>query len=736
MHLLIAFQKKILRKMTCRHCEIFRYYRPYTKYFRKQFVSEYFHTFRREYRFGKGDRQELIFSLKTAIDDFKRISSKFHVVFIDFADAFGSVKHDYIFETLQDLGIPLPLLCIIEDIYKYSSFQIICKEGLSKKFFIVRGTKTGDPLSGLIFLAVVDRVCKPMVTTATINTNLQNEQRLNPIPVLCFADDIGLQSFIANEVQEMISAGEPEMERSGLDAKARKCAVFYERRSGNNWYKGKNDRLPVIKIQNKILPVLKRNEPYKYLGKSMTIAGEDPKQVEDFITTYIELVDKIAACCLPLSLKVSALNNMALSKIFHHFENTRLEVSQLKRMNDKLTNVVRSLFNLYKSTTQCVIYVPRDVGGIGVKKVSDTYYVTRIAFLLKMLNHDVMDFRNLARKSLKLDMKKRGVVESNQQNNFLGHETNEEGYLNSLTRFGGLSDWLELARYARKVGIYIHFREDGFAYVQINDEYFNGINVKKVLHEHILSKRIQRAKSLNMQGNFISMIGINNKLSNTILYNWNVDDNLMKFCVRARLNIIPTNFNIFIWNRTHDPKCLLCQHKTESTAHVLNGCRILKNFYSARHNRIVDKICEFVKPLKKRLRCHKDQLINTVIPFVEFNDLIHRKPDIVLIDLINKTCIIVEITVCYDLYFDQAFNEKVVRYKPLCDILNENGFDTKLIVLCFGSLGSIKKDVWSGLRYFKPDKDKLKKLLKWCSISCIIGSNYTWRNRVKKLFQV
>ena len=54
----------------------------------------------------KRDRQELIYSLKTAIDDFRHLSTKFHVVFIDFADAFGSVKHEYIFSTLKEYGVP------------------------------------------------------------------------------------------------------------------------------------------------------------------------------------------------------------------------------------------------------------------------------------------------------------------------------------------------------------------------------------------------------------------------------------------------------------------------------------------------------------------------------------------------------------------------------------------------------------------------------------------------------
>ena len=43
----------------------------------------------------KRDRQDLIFRLKTAVDDFKHGSSKFYGVFIDFNDAFGSLKHSY-----------------------------------------------------------------------------------------------------------------------------------------------------------------------------------------------------------------------------------------------------------------------------------------------------------------------------------------------------------------------------------------------------------------------------------------------------------------------------------------------------------------------------------------------------------------------------------------------------------------------------------------------------------------
>ena len=125
-----------------------------------------------------------------ALDDFRHKSKKINVTFIDFADAFGSVKHEFIFETLQHFNITIKYCCLIEDVYKFSSFSVICGTALSQIFYIVRGTKTGDSLSALMFILVIDRVCKPMITVAMICLNIEDERLLNPIPLQAFADDI------------------------------------------------------------------------------------------------------------------------------------------------------------------------------------------------------------------------------------------------------------------------------------------------------------------------------------------------------------------------------------------------------------------------------------------------------------------------------------------------------------------------------------------------------------------
>ena len=92
---------------------------------------------------------------------------------------------------------------------------------------------------------------------------------------------------------------------------------------------------------------------------------------------------------------------------------------------------------LYKSTAQLAIFLPRDHGGLGVKKISFVYYTTRIAFLVKILNHVVEKFSFIVRESLKLDMKKRNVTFVGPRGrNFLGCELDENGTLKCKTSFG------------------------------------------------------------------------------------------------------------------------------------------------------------------------------------------------------------------------------------------------------------------------------------------------------------
>ena len=98
---------------------------------------------------------------------------------------------------------------------------------------------------------------------------------------------------------------------------------------------------------------------------------------------------------------------MALWKVLHFFSNTRFQDNVITDVDNYLADTVRSLFMLYKSTTRDGIFLSRSHGGISVKLFSSVYYCTRVSFTVKMLNHDVENFRNITRSSLDLDMRNR-----------------------------------------------------------------------------------------------------------------------------------------------------------------------------------------------------------------------------------------------------------------------------------------------------------------------------------------
>ena len=91
-------------------------------------------------------------------------------------------------------------------------------------------------------------------------------------------------------------------------------------------------------------------------------------------------------------------------------------------------------------------------------------------------------------------------------------------------------------------------------------------------------------------------------------------DKLLIFCVKSRLNILPANFTLYIWNRDNDPRCQFCNHCTESIAHLLNGCHAdFGNFYSKRHNRIVNYLFDQLKFIDRRYRNYNNKNIETIM---------------------------------------------------------------------------------------------------------------------------
>ena len=128
---------------------------------------------------SKRDRQDLIFCLKTAIDDFRHSSSKFYTLFVDFRDAFGSLSQEYLIKCLLEYGIQQTYRYIIADVYQKSHSEVLCDEGLSKEFELTVGEKTGDPASPFWFILALDKTLRKVVEVSFAEHRIINKPIIN-----------------------------------------------------------------------------------------------------------------------------------------------------------------------------------------------------------------------------------------------------------------------------------------------------------------------------------------------------------------------------------------------------------------------------------------------------------------------------------------------------------------------------------------------------------------------------
>ena len=95
-------------------------------------------------------------------------------------------------------------------------------------------------------------------------------------------------------------------------------------------------------FNDELVPVLQHHEKFVYLGKPLTVAGEFEEHSKEIIEEYSNLLHLISISVAPVSIKIEALEVIALSKIVHHFANTRFNEDQLNELDTLLKLYARS----------------------------------------------------------------------------------------------------------------------------------------------------------------------------------------------------------------------------------------------------------------------------------------------------------------------------------------------------------------------------------------------------------
>ena len=200
------------------------------------------------------------------------------VAAIDFKKAFDSINQEYLWQALEEQNVPHGYIRILRNLYSGQSAQVKT-DVLSRNFEIHRGTKQGDPLSSLLFNALLEKVMskvKPMfacnkygVQMGFGNADSKDETRLTN---LRFADDVLIVGSSLKQVTEMLTLLKAETGKCGLELHPDKTKIISSTNRQNR------PRNKSTKVGDMRIEILARNSALKYLGRQITF--DDAQRVE------------------------------------------------------------------------------------------------------------------------------------------------------------------------------------------------------------------------------------------------------------------------------------------------------------------------------------------------------------------------------------------------------------------------------------------------------------------------
>ena len=153
--------------------------------------------------------------------------------FVDFEKAFDSIEHEGLWHVLADQGVEVDYIELLKLLYKDQTASVLAG-AKSRSFHVGRGVKQGDPISALLFIAVMEAIFRKLKTKwHSLNKRRENkyfgivvDDPEDPLTNLRFADDVMMIAGSRSDIGKMIKDLKAEAKHFGLTLHAGKTKVL------------------------------------------------------------------------------------------------------------------------------------------------------------------------------------------------------------------------------------------------------------------------------------------------------------------------------------------------------------------------------------------------------------------------------------------------------------------------------------------------------------------------------
>jgi len=206
------------------------------------------------------------------IEKSKEFNIPLWLVLIDYSKAFDSVDHTKLWVVLRDQGVPEEYIVLLQRLYSRQT-SYVRTDVSSIAFPINRGVRQGDPISALLFIAVMEHIFARLKTIwrkANMRRTkhffgIRLSDQCDTLSNLRFADDCVLVAQSKTDAKKMLERFIIISEEYGLSVHADKTKlVTWDRLS-----KG----ICSISVQERIFAILSETDSEKYLGRKLSFSN-------------------------------------------------------------------------------------------------------------------------------------------------------------------------------------------------------------------------------------------------------------------------------------------------------------------------------------------------------------------------------------------------------------------------------------------------------------------------------
>ena len=653
------------------------------------------------------------------------------VVWLDLANAYGSVPHEMIQMSLKAYHVPENIRKMLDRYFGGFTMRFSTKEYTTNWVNLDVGIAMGCAISPILFVLAMEVILKAASDGA--RPAELGKGYLTP-PLKAFMDDTTIICSKEEETRTLLEKLDTIISAAKMQFKPKKSRSLSLRR-------GKVDDSVKFRIANQTIPTVSE-EPVKSLGRWYDATLKDTKRGDETKATSAEGLEKINQCGLPGKFKVWCLQFMLIPKLLWPLLIYDICTSTVEAIEAKINKYTRKWLGLPPCLTDCALYCRQAKLKMPFKSILEEYKAgkARLLSMLEESDDPVVKEANVKLKTgrkWKVDKAVEDAKESLKLKEILGHtQSNRRGL--GFTKM----EWWSRTKGKAKRDMVI-----------------------KELRNEEDNKRIQKAVQQSQQGQWTNW---ENALQRSLSWNdlWHMAPLRISFILRSAYDVLPSNANLVKWGVKDDPSCPLCSGK-QTVEHVLSCCKIAlsQGRYTWRHNQVLKVLVEAIEFNMAHFRGRQAETAlvfrssggkscwpRTRVPLSKskeddmasaedleciadlpgkgsYPDLIKRtqlRPDIVLHSKAGKTMYLIELTVPYECRIEEAHHYKTEKYADLAKELRASGYKIKVFAVEVGARGFVGSSVYSLMKELGFTSKSLNRTTKALSEAAEKASSWIW----------